>query len=112
MVKNIQNANINRAVDLLLEGDVDLSNVLGKGGVVKELTKAILERALAAEMDDHLGYDRYGRSQVDNARNGSYNKNLITDNGVIELNVPRDREGEFIPAIVPKKQNTIYTFMQ
>ena len=107
MSKNNQNEKINKAVDLLLEGDVDLSTVLGKGGLVKELTKVILERALAAEMDDHLGYDRYGRSEVDNARNGSYSKNLITDNGVIELNIPRDRGGQFTPAIVPKKQTRI-----
>jgi transposase-like protein len=107
MSKTTQNAKINEAVNLLLEGDVDLSNVLGKGGLVKELTKAILERALAAEMDDHLGYDRYGRSESNNSRNGSYNKNLVTDNGVIELNIPRDREGEFAPVIVPKKQARI-----
>jgi transposase-like protein len=56
-------------------------------------------------MDNHLGYDRYDRSDFNNSRNGHYNKNLITDNGVIELNVPRDRNGNFEPAIVPKKQN-------
>ena len=56
-------------------------------------------------MDDHLGYDRYSRSDTNNARNGSYSKNLITDNGVIELEVPRDRNGDFEPAIVTKKQN-------
>jgi transposase-like protein len=105
--KTIQQTKINEAVDLLLEGDIDLSNALGKGGLIKELTKAILERALVAEMDDHLGYNRYDRSEVSNGRNGSYNKNLITDNGVIELNIPRDRDGEFSPIIVPKKQNRI-----
>jgi transposase-like protein len=107
MNKAIQHTKINEAVNLLLEGDVDLSNVLGEGALVKELTKAILERALAAEMDAHLGYDRYGRSELNNSRNGSYNKNLVTDNGVIELNIPRDRESEFTPVIVPKKQTRI-----
>ena len=105
MNKTIQDSRMKEALDLLLEGDVDLSNALGQGGLIKQLTKAVLERALAAEMDDHLGYDRYSRSDTNNARNGSYGKNLITDNGVIELEVPRDRNGDFEPAIVTKKQN-------
>jgi hypothetical protein len=107
MSKIIQNSKMKKALDLLLEGDVDISKALEEGGLIKQLTKAILERALATEMDDHLGYDRYSRSDLNNARNGHYNKNLITDNGVIELNVPRDRNGDFEPAIVPKKQNRI-----
>lgn len=105
MNKIIQDSKMKEALDLLLEGDIDLSNALGQGGLIKQLTKAVLDRALSAEMDDHLGYDRYSRSCINNARNGHYNKNLITDNGVIELNVPRDRNGDFEPGIVPKKQN-------
>jgi transposase-like protein len=105
MNKVIQDSRMKEALDLLLEGDIDLSNALGQGGLIKQLTKAVLERALATEMDDHLGYDRYSRSDLNNARNGHYGKNLITDNGVIELNIPRDRNGDFEPAIVPKKQN-------
>jgi transposase-like protein len=107
MNKVIQDSKMKEALDLLLEGDVDLSNVLSEGGLIKQLTKAVLERALATEMNDHLGYDRYSRSEINNARNGHYNKNLITESGVIELNVPRDRNGDFEPAIVPKKQNRI-----
>ena len=107
MSKIIQDSRIKEALDLLLEGDVDLSNALGQGGLIKQLTKAVLERALTAEMDDHLGYDRYSRSEINNARNGSYGKNLITDNGVIEFNVPRDRNGDFEPAIIEKKQNRV-----
>ena len=107
MSKIIQDSRMKAALDLLLEGDVDLSNALGQGGLIKQLTKAVLERALTEEMDDHLGYDRYSRSEVNNARNGSYGKNLITDNGVIELNVPRDRNGDFEPGIIAKKQNRV-----
>jgi putative transposase len=107
MSKVIQDSRMKAALDLLLEGDIDLSNVLGQGGIIKQLTKAVLERALTVEMDDHLGYDRYGRSEINNARNGSYGKNLITDNGVIELNIPRDRNGDFEPGIVAKKQNRV-----
>ena len=107
MTNNLEIAKINAAVDLLIESDVDLSNALGKDGLIKQLGKRILERPLEAEMDNHLGYSRYDRSNIQNARNGGFQKNLITDNGVIELNVPRDRNGDFEPIIVKKKQSRI-----
>ena len=107
MTQNIETSKINAAVDLLIEGDVDLSNALGEDGLIKPLSKRILELALQAEMDDHLGYSRYDRSDLQNARNGAFQKTLITNNGVIELDVPRDRNGNFEPAIVKKKQNRI-----
>jgi transposase-like protein len=107
MTKNIQTAKLNAAIDMLIESDADLSNVLGKEGLIKQLSKCILERALEGEMQSHLGYEHYNRSDIDNARNGSYQKNLITNNGQIELNVPRDRKGQFEPIIVKKKQSRI-----
>ena len=107
MPQNIETSKINAAVDLLIKGDVDLSNALGEDGLIKQLSKRILELALQAEMDDHLGYNRYDRSDLQNARNGAFQKTLITNNGVIELDVPRDRNGNFEPAIVKKKQNRI-----
>jgi putative transposase len=107
MTNNLEHSKINAAVDLLIENNVDLSNALGKDGLIKQLSKRILERALQAEMDDHLGYSGYNRSEIQNARNGEFQKNLITDNGVIELNIPRDRNGNFEPAIVKKKQSRI-----
>ena len=107
MIKNIQTEKLNAAIDMLIESDADLSNVLGKEGLIKQLSKRILERALEAEMQSHLGYERYNRSDIDNARNGSYQKNLITNNGQIELTVPRDRKGQFEPVIVKKKQSRI-----
>ena len=110
MTNNLEIAKINAAVDLLIESDVDLSNALGKDGLIKQLSKRILERALEAEMDNHLGYSRYDRSNIQNARNGEFQKNLVTDNGVIELNVPRDRNGNFEQIIVKKKQSRISWF--
>ena len=107
MKERFQNKKVREAVDLLLEGGADLSKALEKGGLIKELTKAILERAMEAEMSEHLGYEPYERSASENARNGTYNKNLITESGVIELDIPRDREGSFEPGIVPKKQTRI-----
>jgi len=107
MTKNIQTDKLNAAIDMLIESDADLSNALGKEGLIKQLSKRILERALEVEMQSHLGYERHSRSEVENARNGSYQKNLITNNGQIELNVPRDRKGQFEPVIVKKKQSRI-----
>lgn len=104
MTQNIETSKINAAVDLLIEGEVDLSNALGEDGLIKQLSKRILEEALQVEMDDHLGYSRYDRSELQNARNGAFQKTLITNNGTIELDVPRDRNGDFEPAIVKKKQ--------
>jgi transposase-like protein len=78
MTNNLEIAKINAAVDLLIESDVDLSNALGKDGLIKQLSKRILERALEAEMDNHLGYSRYDRSNIQNARNGEFQKNLVT----------------------------------
>ena len=81
--------------------------MLEKDGLLKQLTKRLVEKALTSEMDDHLGYDRYGRNDSDNSRNGISQKSLVTDNGHIKIEVPRDREARFEPAIVPKRQTRI-----
>ena len=109
MKKGQENKQINEAVELLLEGEGRLTNeeVFGKGGIIKQLTKALLEKVLKAEMEEHLGYSKYGRSDAENARNGSYGKSLISEQGIIDLEVPRDREGSFEPIIVAKKQTRI-----
>lgn len=107
MTQKIDNTKINAAVDLLIENDVDFSNALGESGLIKQLSKRILEKALQIEMDNHLGYSRYDRSELENARNGAFQKTLITNNGTIELDVPRDRNGNFEPAIVKKKQSRV-----
>jgi putative transposase len=77
----------------------------GAEGLLNELTKAVLERSLQTEMTHHLGYesgDPAGRGSG-NSRNGSTSKTVTTVNGPVEINVPRDRNGSFEPAIVPKK---------
>ena len=104
MTQNLENEKINAALDMLIESDSDWSNILGKEGLIKQLSKCILERALEAEMQSHLVYDRYERNASENARNGSFKKNLTTENGQVELEVPRDRNGNFEPVIVKKKQ--------
>jgi putative transposase len=98
---------IKQAVDLLIDKDTDLASFFAKDGMLKELTKNLFERALKAEMDEHLGYSKYGRAETDNSRNGVGKKSLITEGGVLELEVPRDRNAEFAPLLVPKRQTRI-----
>lgn len=104
MNKNKEKEAISEAIDLLVKKGVDLSSVLSEGGLLKTLTKRLVERALESEMEEHLGYNKYDRTDSANSRNGVSQKNLITDNGVITIDVPRDREAEFEPVIVPKRQ--------
>lgn len=54
-----------------------------------------------------LGYGKYDRGEIDNSRNGVSKKSLITDNGVVELEVPRDRKADFSPVLVPKRVSRI-----
>jgi putative transposase len=78
--------------------------LLGEGGLLQQMTKAVLERALAEELTDHLGYeagDPAGRGSG-NSRNGSTPKRLLTEAGHVDLEVPRDRASTFDPQIVPK----------
>ena len=82
-------------------GGVEL---LGPNGVLAELTKRILERGLAEELSDHLGYepgDPAGRGSGNN-RNGTTPKKVLTEVGAIDLDIPRDRNGSFEPKLVPK----------
>ena len=69
---------IKQAVDLLIDKDTDLTSFFAKDGMLKELTKNLFERALKAEMDEHLGYSKYGRGETENSRNGVGKKSLIT----------------------------------
>jgi transposase-like protein len=98
---------IKQAVDLLIDKNTDLTSFFAKDGMLKQLTKHLFERALKAEMDEHLGYSKYGRIETENSRNGIGKKSLITEGGVLELEVPRDRNAEFSPILVPKRQTRI-----
>ena len=99
-------ANRTDLLDELLKDVKTPEDLLGKNGVVKQLTKALLERALEAEMTEHLGYEKHaaeGRGSG-NSRNGRSRKTLKTDQGALPLDTPRDRDGTFEPALVPKGQ--------
>ena len=87
-------------------------DLLGEDGLFKELKKALLERALGAELSDHLGYkkgDPAGRG-TGNSRNGHSDKRVLTEDGEVNLAVPRDRNGTFEPVIVPKGERRLEGF--
>jgi putative transposase len=83
--------------------------LLGRGGILQQLTRRFLEAALEAEMDEHLGYDKHdpaGRNGG-NSRNGRRAKTLLTEVGPVDIAVPRDRDGSFTPTIVPKRSRRL-----
>jgi putative transposase len=99
-------ASRNELLDELLKDYKTPEDLLGKNGIVKQLTKDLIERALEAELTEHLGYDKYatdGRGSG-NSRNGSSGKILKTEQGDLPLAIPRDRQGDFEPVLVAKSQ--------
>jgi transposase-like protein len=101
-----------RLLDALLERSKDEAGGLrltGEGSMLGELVKAVLERALEAELTAHLGYERRGRAghNSGNSRNGRISKNVRTGIGPVGLDVPRDRAGTFEPVLIPKRSGRI-----
>jgi putative transposase len=99
-------------LDELLRGYSGPDDLLGEDGLFKELKKRLLERALGAELSDHLGYEKgdpAGRGSG-NSRNGHSVKTVLSEDGAIEIAVPRDRNGTFEPQLVPKGQRRIDGF--
>jgi transposase-like protein len=91
---------------ILAVGSLKPGDLAGEDGLFRRLKKALLERALGAELTHHLGYEKgdpAGRGSG-NSRNGTSSKALLTDDGEIEIEVPRDRAGTFEPVIVAKGQ--------
>jgi len=83
--------------------------VVGKGGLIKQLTGRILQRALEAEMTEHLGYEKNSNSgdNSGNSRNGHTEKTVLMENQSATISVPRDRAGTFEPIIVPKHEKRV-----
>jgi putative transposase len=91
---------------LLAEHGHRPQDISGENGLLKQLTKALLERAMQAELTDHLGYEKHDPAgyKTGNSRNGKSRKKLKGDFGEIEVETPRDRNGTFEPKIVAKNQ--------
>jgi len=99
-------------LDKLLAGYEKPEDLTGAEGLFKQLKKALIERALGAELSDHLGYEKgdpAGRG-TGNSRNGTSAKTILTEDGEIAIEVPRDRAGSFEPQLIPKGQTRFEGF--
>lgn len=96
-------------IDELLKDYEHPQDVLGEGGLLKELTKAVLERCLETELDMHLGYPKHRRqgNATGNTRNGHSQKALKGEQGHVEIELPRDRQGSGLPATGQKGANAL-----
>jgi putative transposase len=102
---------VDKLLDEMLKGKTP-EEILGEGGVLKGLTKRLVERALEGEMTTHLGYEKHapeGRNSG-NSRNGATGKRVLTGEGELEIEVPRDRNGDFDPQLVKKGQRRLPGF--
>jgi putative transposase len=99
------------ALDELLAGK-STEEIVGPGGLLKQLTKALLERAMHAELTHHLGYEKHeleGRGSG-NSRNGQSRKTVQGNFGEVEIAIPRDRNSSFEPKILPKHERRLAGF--
>ncbi|GMO48875.1 MAG: hypothetical protein Pg6C_11590 [Treponemataceae bacterium] len=92
--------------------DEILKDYHGPEGIMKQLTKALVERTMEAELTKHLGYEKHDQNKkpTANRRNGKNVKELGTGGGPMEIETPRYREGTFEPQIVPKHQREFRGF--
>ena len=99
-------------IDELLAGARTEEEIVGPGGVLAQLTSRLVERAMEAELTEHLGYepDEEPPGGVGNTRNGSTPKTLHTEHGSVRIETPRDRQGSFEPQIVPKRRSRFEGF--
>jgi putative transposase len=99
-------------IDELLAGASTEEEIAGPGGLLAELTKRLVERAMEVELTDHLGYEPHCEPPggAGNQRNGATPKTLITEHGKVQVDAPRDRDGSFEPKIVRKRQRRFVGF--
>jgi len=99
-------------IDELLKDYQKPEDIIGENGLLKRFVKAVLERALNAELTHHLGYERHdpAGNNSGNSRNGTSSKTLKGEFGELELEIPRDRTSTFEPQILPKHQTRFTGF--
>lgn len=93
-------------LDELMKDYEKPEDLIGENGLLKDLTKRLLEKALQGELTHHLGYPKWSADgkNTGNSRNGKNKKTVKGEFGEMEIEVPRDRNGEFEPTIIPKSQ--------
>jgi putative transposase len=96
---------LDKLLDKLTES-ATAEELLSNAGALKEMKKRLIERALEAEMTDHLGYEKHSPDGegTGNSRNGKTTKRILGEDGELEIEVPRDRTGDFEPQLVRKRQ--------
>ena len=99
-------------LDELLKDYTNPKDILGEHGLLRQLTKRLVERALEAELTAHLGYAPHTRngSGTGNCRNGKGKKTVQTETAQFDIDVPRDRDGSFEPQLVKKRQRRLDGF--
>jgi putative transposase len=102
----------NDLIDEMLKGCKSPSDITGENGLLKQLTKAVMERVLEGEMDTHLQYEKHSPKGKNsgNSRNGHSKKKVITDQGKIEIAIPRDRNSDFEPQLIGKGERRFTGF--
>ncbi|MCU1264256.1 MAG: family transposase [Acidobacteria bacterium] len=102
----------NELIDNLLKNYKKPEDLIGENGLLKQLTKQLLERAMAAEMTEHVGYDKHDAAgnNSGNSRNGKSAKTIKGTFGELALELPRDRNGTFEPQIIEKHQTRFTGF--
>ena len=94
-------------LDELLEDCHSPEDILGEAGLMKQIKKRLVERALAGELNHHLKINAADEASAPNSRNGSSKKTVQSEDGELDLSIPRDRSGSFEPILVPKHQRRI-----
>ena len=103
-----QSAELVAARELVRQARAEGLSLTGPDGLLKQLTKTVLETALDEELTEHLGHDKHSPSETGNVRNGTRSKTVLTEaTGHVEIEVPRDRAGTFEPQIVRKRQRRL-----
>jgi putative transposase len=103
MTKTKKNPLLEEALDTLIKGR-DQWDSSSFSDLFHDIKKQLLERILEKEIETQLGYEKHGAMVGDNRRNGTSEKTIITEAGPVNINIPRDREGEFEPILIPKHQ--------
>lgn len=98
-------------------GEIDFKNltpeqITGENGLLKQLTKRVIEKAMEAEMTDHLGYEKHDTAskKTTNTRNGKSSKSIKTQIGEVDISIPRDRDGDYEPHVIKKHQRRFDIF--
>jgi transposase-like protein len=96
-------------LDQLLAKCKTREEVIGEGGLLRQLTKRAMERMLSGELTEHLGYEAHEKAEEprSNTRNGTTPKTVLLQDGSMELEIPRDRDGSFEPQLIRKGQRRL-----